>query len=65
MKLLSFEKMASIEGGGSKETSACYAAQDLYSFASKIRSGLLKFLACALILNLCSSSCRCGGGDAS
>lgn len=63
MKLLSFEKMASIEGGAvPSETRACSAANTLYKFGVKINSRLLIFLASALIENLCSSG---GGGDAS
>lgn len=58
MKSLSFEKMATIEGG---ETRACNAAYSLYKFGLKINSSLLIFLANALIANLCSSGG--GGGD--
>ena len=60
MKMLSFDKMATLEGGGFPAYSrVCKSGLNLLNFAQSRNLGFLVFLACTIIRAYCPSSCAC------
>lgn len=59
MKILSFDKMATLEGGGRGYSSECRTGLKLFSFAKCHNIGFLAAIACAIISTYCPSNCAC------
>ncbi len=58
MKMLSLNKMATLEGGVTYNR-VCNSGLNLLSFAQSRNLGFLVFLACTIIRAYCPSSCAC------
>ena len=58
--MLSFDKMASLEGGSTGTYNrVCKSGLNLLNFAQSRNLGFLVFLACTIIRAYCPSSCAC------
>ena len=62
MKTISFDKMASLEGGNGYNR-VCSSGKRLLDFAESRSLGFLIFLACLIIRAYCPSSCACNGDN--
>ena len=56
--MLSFDKMATLEGGNGYNR-VCKSGLNLLNFAQSRNLGFLVFLACTIIRAYCPSSCAC------